>query len=132
MDTSPTTQHTSPAPIPALALDAFSLLVLRVQAEHRDAAGRIARAAAIVHTAGALWQTAELGVYRVASCQQVGVFYEATSHRCTCLDYTRRQEPCKHVWALVLLSAASAEAAAQAMETRYWLTAKAEQLLAAM
>jgi hypothetical protein len=134
VNTSPTTNGTTaPVQLPALGLDAFSTLVLRLQREAPDAATRerIARGAAIVTTAGAIWETRTLGVYLIESCQQAGSYYEVTSLRCTCQDATRRGLPCKHSHAITILHAACAEASYDRAQARWLLTPRGEALLAA-
>ena len=131
--TTPTTnESTAPVIPPALGLDAYSTLVLRLQREAPDQAtrARLARGAAIVTTAGAIWETPTVGVYLIESCQQAGTYYEVTSLRCTCQDSLRRQQPCRHSHAVNLLYAACAESAWDRAEARYLLTRQGEAALA--
>jgi hypothetical protein len=128
MTTSPRMQDTTPrAPVtlPSLPLDQYGALVARLQNEADDDATitRIARGADILIHQG-IYETAELGIYRVESCQGDGPLYTTTSHACDCVDYQRRQQPCKHVWAIVILNEASAAASFERAQARYLLTAR--------
>jgi hypothetical protein len=132
---SPTTQDTTPralVTLPSLPLDQYGALVARLQHEATDATiGRIARGADLLIHQG-IYETAELGVYRVESCRDADTMYLTTSHACDCMDYQRRQQPCKHVWSIVILHGSSAAARFERCQARYLLTAKGEAALSAL
>ena len=99
---------TAPAPVvlPDLPLSVYRSFVAEFQqlAPDQAARDRIRRSLDVLLGA-AIYPTATVGIYRVQSCQDAATHYEATSWTCSCADYTRRLEPCKHAWALTILSA---------------------------
>jgi hypothetical protein len=124
-------QDTTPLALPALPLAAVRGIVETLQAAYPDEQARIARGVAVLLTS-AIVPTAELGRYRVQSCQDGRVYYAATSWSCDCPDRQRHDARCKHSWALEILHCATAIACREQAERRYWLTAEAERALAAM
>ena len=117
---------TAPAPVvlPDLPLSVYRSFVAEFQtlAPDQPARDRIHRSLDVLLGA-AIYPTATVGRYRVQSCADGATHYETTSWTCSCPDYTRRLEPCKHVWAITTYHAACDQ---QRWNTvRYRPTAKA-------
>jgi hypothetical protein len=128
---SPSAQSSTLVVIPDLPLTVYRAIVARCQADCPAERARIARGLDVLMTAE-IRETDELGLYLVQSCQDSGLSYAATSWVCGCPDRQRHTEQrCKHSWALTILHAASAEAAYERAQTRYYLTAKGEAAVAA-
>jgi uncharacterized Zn finger protein len=119
-----------PVQLPDLGMDAYRAIVAQLPAEQPEHRARIGRAINVLLTSDIL-ETGELGVYLVQSCQDSGHYYRATTWSCSCPDRQRHESPCKHSYALQVLSVASAQAAHERAQTRYLLTAKGEAALAA-
>ncbi len=118
----PDAQDTTIVALPDLSLGAYRAIVAQLQAEQPAARARIGRALPVllgcdIRAAG------RLGEYLVQSCQDSGVYYRCTSWSCSCPDRARHAAPCKHSWALTILHAASAVAAYERAQARYYLTA---------
>jgi hypothetical protein len=107
MVTSPSTQY-SAVELPDLSLSAFQATIRRVETAIPDAAIRIRRGAHVLFTSRIL-ETDQAGAYLVASSTP-GLFYRATTVRCTCPDATQRRVVCKHSWALTILQSARIDA----------------------
>jgi hypothetical protein len=89
--TSRQSQDTTPralVTLPSLPLDEYGALVAHLQyvAPDQAARERIARGSDLLVHQG-IYETAELGVYRVESCRGDGTRYLTTSHACDCVDY---------------------------------------------
>ena len=95
-------------PANSILSDRVSANLLRATVEagqraHPELASRLQRAAGIL-LLGRLRVVAE-GVWEVESEQRPGEWYRCTADGCTCVDFQRRREPCKHLLAIGLLFA---------------------------
>ena len=129
MDATIQAQHsTAPVVLPDLPLSVYRSFVAEFQqlAPDQAARDRIRRSLDVLLGA-AIYPTATVGVYRVQSCQDAATHYTATSWTCSCPDYTRRLEPCKHAAAITLYHAACDQQRWNSV--RYGLTGKAEAAL---
>jgi hypothetical protein len=105
--------------LPDVTFRQLRVIVATMQAQARDQAerDRIGRGLETILTAD-LRQTGEVGVYLVQSSRVAGVYYKATSWSCCCPDRQRTGKPCRHCYAIIILSAArGAVRYAQALET---------------
>jgi hypothetical protein len=105
-------------------------IVAELQAAEPEHRARIGRAINVLLTSEIV-ATAEVGRYLVQSCEDGKTYYTATTWACSCPDRQRHATPCKHSYALTVLSVASAHAAYARAQTRYLLTAKGAAALAA-
>jgi hypothetical protein len=125
-----TTQNTT-VTIPAgVAFATVREIVAQMQAEQPEHRARIGRAVGVLLTSEIV-ATPELGRFIVQSCEDGTTYYTATTWACTCPDRQRNASPCKHSYALSVLSVASAHAAYDRAQARYLLTRKGEEAVAA-
>lgn len=108
-------RNDSTVALPTVSADELAGLVQQMIVSEPTAAARIQRGAGLL-LAGALADTATLGVYRALGCD--GRIYRTSSGSCSCPDSVNRQVCCKHSWAARLLSAASAVARFRFCESR--------------
>jgi hypothetical protein len=98
-------------------------IVAQMQAEQPEHRARIGRAINVLLTSEIV-PTAELGRLLVQSCEDGKTYYTATTWNCTCPDRQRHDTPCKHSYALTVLSVMSAQAAYERAQAGYVLTQK--------
>ena len=106
-------------------------IVAAMQAAQPEHRARIGRAVNVLLTSEIV-AAPELGRYLVQSCEDGKNFYSATTWTCSCPDRQRNSSPCKHSYALQVLSVASAEAAYAGAQARYELTTAGELALEAL
>jgi hypothetical protein len=104
-------------------------IVAQMQAEQPAHRARIGRAVNVLLTSEIV-ATPELGRFLVQSCEDGTTYYTVTTWACSCPDRQRNDSPCKHSYALTVLSVASAHAAYDRAQARYELTAKGAAVLA--
>jgi hypothetical protein len=113
-----TQEHSTPATLSTLPLATIRDIVATLQAEAPAEHARISRGVEVL-LACKIVETGELGRYLVQSTRDGVLYYECTSWACSCPDRQRHAEDgqrCKHSWALVILSAASAVASRERAE----------------
>lgn len=106
-----TSQHPSTARVtlPKVSAAGIQQLVALALGQHPDEAKRLKSGVATLF-GSEIRETATVGEYLIESCSVPGSYHLATSGRCSCPDHQRRGVRCRHMWALTLLFAVSAEA----------------------